>query len=257
MTPRNKLNNPYYFVKDDVIFKINVTNYDSDPCGKHYVTYVTESKEVKKGQTYINENGDYVVAASTTDYDVSTGKINEATCANTFPYFKIVGKDDSEEPKEYTYYFWLDNFIEAGDVYKSSKFMKTVHEGDTESTIDFAQYYVDTVKKNIATAIAGGTSFDTAKGSYPSYLFANKGDKITVNGKEITVNNTNGITTSYKKTGLTLPIISEDGIQTDVLKAIDEKTIEYANGMLKNIEKQVKKAETGNTLIKEDTVVDL
>ena len=140
MTPRNKLNNPYYFVKDGVIFKINVTNDYKDPCGKHYVTYVTEEKQVEKGQSYINNKGDYVVAETTGTVNVSTGRVDEATCATTFPYFKVTDTDSNE------YYFWLDNFIEKGDVYKSSKFKKTIHSGETEEEVDFAQDYVNTVK---------------------------------------------------------------------------------------------------------------
>ena len=245
MTPRNKLNNPYYFVKDGVIFKINVTNDYKDPCGKHYVTYVTEEKQVEKGQSYINNKGDYVVAETAGTVNVSTGRVDEATCATTFPYFKVTDTDSNE------YYFWLDNFIEKGDVYKSSKFKKTIHSGETEEEVDFAQDYVNTVKRAIATAMANGTSFNAAKGGYPSYLFAKANDKITVNGKEVTVK-TKGITSSLG-TISTLPIISETNIVAEVLKVINEKTVDYANGMLKNIDKKVKETEGTATLISDST----
>ena len=104
--------------------------------------------------------------------------------------------------------------------------------------------------------MANGTSFNAAKASYPSYLFAKGGDTITVNGKEVTLKSGNtAVKASYTISG-SLPIISETNIVDEVLKVIDEKTVEYANSMLQNIDKKVKMAESGNTLLKEGTTVE-
>ena len=250
MTPKNRLNNPYYFVKQGVIFSINVTNDEKDPCGKHYVTYILdEEKGVKKGEAYLDVHGDYQVATADTPAPiVSTGKVDEAASAAVFPYFKITDTDNND------YYFWLDNFIEKGDVIETNKFKKTVHGG--ESTIDFAEDYVKTVTNAIATAVAGGTSFDSAKKAYPSYLFANAGDNITVNGKEITIK-ASGINASY--TVSNRPLITEASVVTAAIDIINEKTIEYANGMLYNIGKRVTPGTAANPtkIIKSGVIEDL
>lgn len=233
MTPRNKLNNPYYFVKDGVIFRINVTNDEKDPCGKHYVSYVLDPESsVNPGQQYINVNGDYVIATTDATGVVSTGKVDEATSASKFPYFKITDTNGND------HYLWLDNFIRTGDVYKSNKFKKTVHTEEGESTaVDFAQDYVNSVKRAIATAMVGGTSFNAAKASYPSYLFAVANDEITINGKTVTIA-ANGVKASYSISSL--PVIKESDVQTEIMAVVNDKVIDYANGLLMNVDKKVK-----------------
>lgn len=233
MTPRNRLSNPYYFIEDNVIFKIALTNNQKDPCGKHYVTYETDpNSSVEKDQTYVDLHGDYVTVNSAATGVVSTGKVNSTESANTFPYFKITDSEENE------YYLWMDNSIEEGDKYVDSKFVKVVHSGDPETTIDFTDNYVDEVKRAIATSIVNGISFDAAKRYYPSYLFADNGDEIVIDGKAVTLASSNAITKSG--TAATLPLITEENISEYIYAVMNEKAIDYSNLMLKNIGKRVK-----------------
>lgn len=45
---RTTLKNPYYFTKDNVIFKISDSNPSEDACGKHYKKFDTEQKQLKR-----------------------------------------------------------------------------------------------------------------------------------------------------------------------------------------------------------------
>ena len=231
MTPRTKVYNPYYYVKDGVIYRISSTlSNPSDSCAKHYVVFETEPKELKKGYVYLDLNGNNVKAESDGTYNVSTGKLNNTECAKVFPYISVTdaGEDST------VYYNWLDNFISVGDT-KSTKFEKTLH-GETEDTVDFAKYYIDTVKTEIAENMINGTSFDDAKKKHPSYLFAKKNDEITIDGKDVKVSS---MKASYQTAALTLPIISEDGLESIIIDIINRETIECANSMLNNIGKEV------------------
>lgn len=45
---RTNLQNPFYFIKDCIIFNIQGSNTEKDECGKHYKTFDTESVELKR-----------------------------------------------------------------------------------------------------------------------------------------------------------------------------------------------------------------
>lgn len=245
MTPKSKLSNPYYFIKNNTIFKISSTNESKDSCGKHYVTYTTNpNSTVLKGNTYIDEHGDYVVAEQDLTGVVSTGIVNGEASAKTFPYFKVNVSIGGENT---SYYFWLDNFITDGDVIEPAenddehapravtegtvKFMRSKHsEGEEGEAVDFAEDYVDSVKMEIAKSIVEGKPFDVAKRSYPQYLFAVENDEIKIENKTVKVT---GITSSFDIKSL--PIISEDDLSNSILAMVNGSVADYANGILKRV----------------------
>jgi len=249
MTPKNKLSNPYYFIKNDTIFKISSTNESKDSCGKHYVTYMTNPySAVLKGKTYIDEHGDYVVAEEDLTGVVSTGIVNAEVSAKTFPYFKVSVLIDKENT---SYYFWLDDFIANGDVIEkvknddehapraitggTVKFMHSKHsESEEGEAVDFAEDYVNSVKMEIAKSIVEGKTFEVAKRGYPQYLFAAENDEIKIENKTVKVTD---ITSSFDIKSL--PIISEDDLSNSILEMINGSVADYANGILKRVGKKL------------------
>lgn len=243
MKPRTNLRNPYYYVKSDVIFKISDKKTDmDDSCAQHYVTYVTEKKAVNAGDVYVNLHGDKVKASANGNVDVSTGEIKVGGndgCDKVFPHFKITDSENND------YYYWLDEFISDGDVVVDGYFKKTVH-GDTEGVIDFSTYYLNGVKMKIANGMVKGDKFNKLKSSYPAYLFADAGDEINVNGKVVTVAS---VTASDSEVS-DFPLISESVLEDTVIQLVNEKTIEFANGLLSNIGKEV----TEDNLITDENI---
>lgn len=258
MTPKNKLSNPYYFIKNNTIFNISSANNTNDSCGKHYVTYTTDPDiTVSAGSTYVDLHGDYVKATTDKTGVVSTGIVDSDVSSKTFPFFKVEGTVDGEAGKQ-SYYFWLDDDIEDGDVVQAVeneddvvKFMKSVHSDDPtreSEPVDFAKYYVDTVKNKIAMSIVNGKTFDAVKKGYPQYLFAKEDDEIKIEGKTVTVT---GVTASYEPE--TLPIIAEEDLSETIYALINAMVVKYADSLLKNIEKKIDD-EKDNLVTDENTV---
>lgn len=235
MTPKSKLSNPYYFIKNNTVFKISSSNETKDSCGKHYVTYKTDPERmVKKGETYIDLHGDYVTAKNDATNVVSTGSIDAETSSKTFPYFKITGLSDGNETE---HYLWLDDFITDGDVIVTDndnvKFMRTKHSenpNDESGYVDFAEDYVNTVKEELAAAIVNGKDFDAAKRSYPPYLFVSEGDRVKIDRNVIDVSE---VKSSFEIESL--PIISEEGLTDTIYELLNGMVKTYANGVLKNV----------------------
>lgn len=251
MALKNKLSNPYYFVKNNTIFKISSTNETNDSCGKHYVTYTTNPESsVKKGDTYIDLHGDRVTADEDKTGVVSTGIIDAAESAKTFPHFKVT--EDGDET-ENAYYFWLDDFIEDGDVLKTvdntPKFMKTKHTDDDNEPeeVDFAEDYVNDIKMKIVKSIISGKSFEDAIRSYPAFLFAETGDSIKLDGKTVEVKD---VKSSFSITSL--PVIAKADLEETIYGLINEMVVNYANGLLKTVDKKLKD-ETEELVTQENT----
>ena len=232
MKPRTKLHNPYYYVKDNVVFKIsyNLDNAE-DTCAKHYVTFETESKTMKKGQYYTDLHGDRKKVTADGTVNVSTGELDLTECKTAFPYITFTYKVDGNNEDTFTEVLWFDNAIKVGDKISSNRFVKTIH-GETESTKDFALVYKDEVLAAIAESVTKGLSIEDAKKAHPAYLFVS--NTFNYNKKKVTRSSI-----SSSAVANTFPI-KDPEITTAVINLINAKSTNYANGMLDNIDKKVK-----------------
>jgi len=251
MRPRTKLHNPYYYVKDNVVFKISYNlDKEDDACAKHYVTFETESKTMKKGQYYTDLHGDRQKATADGSVNVSTGELNLTECKKAFPYITFTYKVDGNDEETFTEVLWFDNAIKVGDKISSNRFEKTIH-GKTESTKDFAIAYKDEVLAAIAESVTKGSSIENAKKAHPAYLF--KSNKFNYNKKKVT---RSSISSSGDSTTLKVFPIEDTDITTAVINLINTKATNYANGMLDNVDKKVK--DTDNyTLINSSNITDI
>lgn len=248
MTPRTKLHNPYYYVKDNVVFKIsyNLDNAE-DTCAKHYVTFETESKTMKKGQYYTDLHGDRQKATADGSVNVSTGELNLTECKKAFPYITFTYTVEGNDEDTFTEVLWFDNAIKAGDKISSNRFVKTIH-GETESTKDFAKAYKDEVLASVAESVTKGLSIEDAKKAHPAYLF--QSNTFNYNKKKVTRSSI-----SSSAAANTFPI-KDPEITTSVINLINAKSTNYANEMLDNIDKKVK--DTDNyTLINSSNITDI
>ena len=248
MTPRTKLHNPYYYVKDSVVFKIsyNLDNAE-DTCAKHYVTFETESKTMKKGQYYTDLHGDRQKATADGSVNISTGELNLTECKKAFPYITFTYTVEGNDEDTFTEVLWFDNAIKVGDKISSNRFVKTIH-GETESPKDFAKAYKDEVLASIAESITKGLSIEDAKKAHPAYLFAS--NTFNYNKKKVT-----RTSISSSAAANTFPI-KDTEITTAVITLINTKSTNYANEMLDNIDKKVK--DTDNyTLINSSNITDI
>jgi hypothetical protein len=180
------LKNPYYFIKDGVIFNILTNNSQKDPCGKHYKTFDTEIKNVKKGTTYYDKNGNIKIAEEDGNVEVSLNTmLNEATITankSVFPFFEIKYKNKNEDIK--TIIYWLDDYISDGDKMVNNKFVKTIHNEDEETEITFLEFYKKECLNRMLKNVLTGMSLDNVKKSNP-FLFINT--KTKINGEEVTI----------------------------------------------------------------------
>ncbi|MBQ3944283.1 MAG: hypothetical protein II670_01565 [Alphaproteobacteria bacterium] len=251
MTPKTKLHNPYYYVKDNVVFKIsyNLDNAE-DACAKHYVTFETESKTMKKGQYYTDLHGDRKKVTADGTVNVSTGNLNLTECEKAFPYIAFTYKVEGNDDDTFTDVLWFDNAIKVGDKISTGRFEKTIH-GETESTKDFAKVYKDEVLASIAESVTKGLSIEDAKKAHPEYLFIS--NTFNYNKKKVT---RTSISSSGDTTALKVFPIKEEDITTAVITLINTKATNYANGMLDNVDKKVK--DTDNyTLINSSNITDI
>ena len=115
---RTNLQNPFYFIKDGIIFNIQGSNTEKDECGKHYKTFDTESVELKKGTYYNDKNGNVKIAEDDGTFEVGlkTDKKPETIAANkaVFPYFDVTYRY-VQSGNEETVTYWLDDLITDGD----------------------------------------------------------------------------------------------------------------------------------------------
>ena len=111
---RTNLQNPFYFIKDGIIFNIQGSNTEKDECGKHYKTFDTESVELKKGTYYNDKNGNVKIAEDDGTFEVGlkTDKKPETIAANkaVFPYFDVT-YHYVQSGNEETVTYWLDDLI--------------------------------------------------------------------------------------------------------------------------------------------------
>ena len=184
---RTSLKNPYYFVKDSVIFNISTTNSDEDPCGKHYKTFDTETKNLKKGTYYFDKNGNRKLTTQDGNVEVSLNTAYKAATItankSVFPYFDVTYKYNDNSTETVTY--WLDDLIEDGDKLTSNKFKnKTIHTETGDTTISYVEFYKKQCLKKLADEITEGITLENLQSNNP-FLFV--GAKTKLNGSDVTV----------------------------------------------------------------------
>lgn len=216
------LKNPYYFVKNGLIFEISTNNTQEDPCGKHYKTFDTEIKALKKGDYYFDKNNTQKIAEEDGDFEVclKTTEKQETKEANkaVFPYFEVTYQyKESGNIKTITY--WLDDLISDGDEMNGTKFEnKTVHTKDGETTISYVEFYKQQCLSKMAEDAVKGMTEDLLKSSNP-FLFV--GAETKINGVKATVTESTIAATEQEKMDAMKVKIKEYG---DKILKVFEKT---------------------------------
>ena len=235
--PKTTLQNPYYFIKDKVLYNIsnqqdtNNEHTSSQGCGVHKVTYITETKKVEKGQVYLNLHGDLQTAADDTNYSVSTGKLDETECQKVFPYFTVTyNKTNPAEGEEgtITKTYWLQHLIQDGDKVVNNKFVINEKHGTT-----YSDAFKKEMKEAVKSAIIGGATIEQLYSMFPLYFFSGQPNKTT----KVTDNSGKLVDATYNTSTVA---ISERDLWTLIYEALDEKVRAYANNCLKPYKKKVK-----------------
>lgn len=253
--PTKKLKNPYYFIKDNVVYEIS-NNQDADNCGQHLVTFKTTSLDgndrvfVKEGEKYLDLHGTPTIANRSGYYRVSTGQIDVDANKLVFPWICIeykVNKDDAETTQEY---LWLDYLIEDGDTFDGTKFV--MNEDHAPENGSYVAFYKESILKQIGLYYANGYSDNDIERSFPDYLFAEQyGEDIPSNSKpNVTIDNKKvylvGITTS-ENVSLT---VTEEEMLSAFYEYCNTQVIAYANRLLKRQDKKLR----STIVVSEETV---
>jgi len=216
---RTNLENPFYFVKDNIIYNIQENNSGNDECGKHYKTFDTVSVELKKGSYYYDKNGTVKIAENDGDFEVSlnTTKKESTISANksVFPHFDVtyqyVGND-----KEESVTYWLDDLIADGDKMSGGKFVnKTVHSDNGEKEMTYVEYYKNKCLDSLANDVVNGLSISRLAKNYP-FLMVNTKNNPLINAD-----------TEIKLNGQKVIVISSD------ISCSNEEIVEYLLNKIK------------------------
>ena len=148
------LRNPYYFIADDILFKIS-ENQDTDGCGQHLVTYqqnVDKNGEkvfttVRNGRYYFDEHHNKIKNDSGGDVIVPSygDKLNDEECKKIFPYFEVgyyyMEGNNIRYEDNVTYY--IQDLIAVGDRFINGTFVRNnIHNNDdSDTTEDESKYY--------------------------------------------------------------------------------------------------------------------
>ena len=259
--PTNKLKNPYYFIKNNVVYEIS-ENQDTDNCGQHYVTFNVVSLTgndkifVKKGDRYLDVHGTPTVAPTDGYYEVSTGVLNIEQNKLVFPWICVEYKTKPEDRETKSEYLWLDYLIDDGDSFDGTKFiMNQQHAPENGS---YVEYFREQVLDKIGLYLANGYTDVDIKRSFPDYLLAEQyGENIpedataniTVDGKKVYLVN---VTTSSEDENFEMGVSEEDMLEA-FYKYCNEQVITYANRLLKKYNKKLK----DTVIISEQTVEDI
>lgn len=217
------LKNPYYFTNGNVIFKISSSNKDNDACGKHYKTFDTESKDLKKGNYYVDVHGDTKIASADGSYTVSKGSDTDSATITAnkavFPHYEIgYSYTKDEETKTGTKLYWLDMFIEDGDKITSGKFSKkTIHSktsGD-ETELEYDKYFKKLLLEEMTNKVKAGYPKETIEQEYAMFIV---GSETNFDGMNVTITS---VSTNVK-------ITENDilGVIKDAIKAYGDKLLE-------------------------------
>lgn len=235
---KTNLQNPFYFIKDGIIFNIQGSNAEKDECGKHYKTFDTESVELKKGTYYNDKNGNVKIAEDDGTFEVAlkTDKKRETIAANkaVFPYFDVT-YHYVQSGKEETVTYWLDDLITDGDkiTIKNntvgptrlrlpeyvSFVNKTVHGTEGDYEISYVEYYMKKCLDKLANDVINGMSLEQLAKNNPLIIV---GSETKFNGAKAVVVSSDISCTNDEIVAYLLGKIKEYG-DTKVLKIFDEK----------------------------------
>lgn len=224
---RTNLQNPFYFIKDGIIFNIQGSNAEKDECGKHYKTFDTESVELKKGTYYNDKNGNVNIAEDNGTFEVAlkTDKKPETIAANkaVFPYFDVT-YHYVQSGNEETVTYWLDDLITDGDkiTIKNdyvSFAKKTVHGTEGDYEIPYVEYYMKKCLDKLANDVINGMSLEQLAKNNPLIIV---GSETKFNGAKAVVVSSDISCTNDEIVAYLLGKIKEYG-DTKVLKIFDEK----------------------------------
>ena len=235
---RTNLQNPFYFIKDGIIFNIQGSNAEKDECGKHYKTFDTESVELKKGTYYNDKNGNVKIAEDDGTFEVAlkTDKKPETIAANkaVFPYFDVT-YHYVQSGNEETVTYWLDDLITDGDkitinndtvgptrlrVPEYVSFVKkTVHGTEGDYEIPYVEYYMKKCLDKLANDVINGMSLEQLAKNNPLIIV---GSETKFNGAKAVVVSSDISCTNDEIVAYLLGKIKEYG-DTKVLKIFDEK----------------------------------
>lgn len=235
---RTNLQNPFYFIKDGIIFNIQGSNVEKDECGKHYKTFDTELVEVKKGTYYNDKNGNVMIAEADGPIEVGlkTDKRPGTIAANkaVFPYFDVTYRY-VQSGNEETVTYWLDDLITDGDkisnnngavelttkiVSNSVRFVnKTVHGTEGDYEIPYVEYYKNKCLDKLANDVINGMSAEQLGKNNPLLIV---GSETKFNGVKAVVVSSGISCTREEIVDYLLGKIKEYG-DTKVLKVFDEK----------------------------------
>lgn len=263
--PNNKLKNPYYFIKNNIVYEIS-DKQDADNCGQHYVTYQVTSLDgddkvfVKNGDKYLDANGTPTIAQSDGYYPVSTGKLDIEANKAVFPWICVKYKENATDTEIQEAYFWLDYLIDDGDTFDGTMFIMNSNHAPEDGS--YIEYYKATVLAQIGLFYANGYTDTEIKRNFPDYMFAEEyGENITENSvANITINGKKAylvdVTTSAEDVEIT---ISEEDMINAFYTYCNEQVVAYANRLLKRVNKKL----AGTTdeqiplIVSEDAVVDI
>lgn len=241
ITPNTILNNPYYFIKNNTLFKISYSKDGDNDCAVHKVTYETEAKQLKKGDKYRDLHGDEQKAEADGTYQVKTKKTDDTECAKVFPYFTVNYTKDGDTK---TVYYYLQNLITDGDTLSGNKFVKTLH-GDTipsGSTLDgYAYILYKEMVNEVKSLIEGGKTIKQIKEIMPHWCFAslNK-DYIDIYGYKYVPSSVSRFTP-----------LTDEQLNGLVVESVNESVKKYANSLLS---KHSKKVKSGQELVTSDKI---
>ena len=204
--PTKTLKNPYYFINNNVVYKISNSN-DSDECGEKKVV-LTEDK-----------------------------KTNWAASAAIFPSFKVSYTVDSETVDVY---YFLQDLIIDGDKFVGNKFVhqhpKKDEEGQSTTPLTYQQLFDNSVQEDIEKYADRGYTLDRIKQLLPSYVFAVTGEEQAVSFRD-----NDGKLLTGTMTGVTgITTYTEAQITELIYETLNQKAKDYTNGLLKPHKMQLK-----------------
>ena len=240
ITCSTTLENPFYFIKDNVLYEIN-DKQDEYNRGVHLVTYLTETKVLSKGEKYKDLHNDEQTAVSDGEYQVSTNKIDVEECKKVFPYHILTFEDDNNN--EFDVVLWLQNFIKDGDTFQNGAFK-------TSYGTSYDYCFIMNFSKEVKSLLEKDMTINQILQKIPYYVFEPNGlieNKLTIDTedgrKKVTYKNHEGLGTVDKR-----------DLKQWILEIVTDKTIAYANTLLQKYDMKLKEE---SIEITNDNVEDL
>ena len=226
ITCSTKLENPFYFIKDNVLYEIN-NKQDEYNRGLHLVTYLTETKVLSKGEKYKDLHNDEQIVGEDGEYQVSTNRLNIEECKKIFPYHILTFEDDNNN--QFDVVLWLQNFIKDGDTIENGAF-KTSYGTSYDSC------FIMNFSKEVDSLLKKEFNITQILQKIPYYAFNPNGlieNKVTIDTEE----GMKKVTYKSCSHGFT---ISKPTIKQMVLNCVTDKTIAYANSILQKYNMKLK-----------------